>query len=164
MVERANRGNGVRARKAYTPKPVDPLAWARRLGRTREHSIPMREDEKIEVAIIFRRAFDALIKGECDGELFSGLTLPVNMAIVLCEMNIGAEYMPDAIAARDALYAITETKNKTGRYVARSKEIEALRKIIAVHEAQIDIVSMAELRAAVDDCRRRAGYGERKTA
>lgn len=151
-------------RKTYKPKPVDPLAWAKRLGRVREHSIPMRDDEKVEVAIIFRRAFDALIKGECDADLFAGLAMPVNMAIVLCEMNIGADYMPDAILARDALYAIDQTKVKTGRYVARAAEIEALRKIIEIHEAQMDVVSMAELRTAVAECKQRAGYSERKAA
>ncbi|MGL4231674.1 MAG: hypothetical protein ACRCWJ_09945 [Casimicrobium sp.] len=152
------------ARKAYQPKPIDRMAWAKRLGRVREHSIPMRDDEKVEVALIFRRAFDALTKGECDGDLFAGLVMPVNMAIVLCEMNIGAEYMPDAITARDALFAIDETKTKTGRYISRGPEIEALRKIIEIHEAQMDVVSMAELRAAVEECKQRTGYVGKKAA
>lgn len=140
----------MRKRSKYKPKGVrlDVMTWLK--------SGMLKAAEVGGGSIILNtriknhNAVDLLRQGKADKDVITVIIEALNVTEALAVNRIGDEYRTDIKAAQDAIYACCHRAVQHKRFVLTGPELVALNTAMEVHDAQLDICTVAELEAALD--------------
>ena len=140
----------MRKRSKYKPKGVrlDVMAWLK--------SGMLKASEVGGGSIILNtriknhNAVDLLRQGKAQKDDISIIIEALNVTEALAVKRIGDEYKVDIRAAQDSIYACCQRAVEHGRFVLTGPELVAINTAMEVHDAQLDICTVAELEAALD--------------
>lgn len=125
-------------RKKYRPK----YTYAQQL-QSGQDAIFTRSKEEVEpgttrtISLALIEAMDAMKTGEAQAEHFNLLSTAANLAAVLCESGVGAEYIDVCKRALHELKMTRERYYKTGRFLFTGEAIRYVTEVIDVREAQL---------------------------
>lgn len=95
-------------------------------------------------------AMDALVKGRATADDFNLLLQVSNTVQSLLLMDIGAEYADVADEGLRAMQSVGERAESMGRFVLKASEITALNAYMELHDAQIAIITVAEMNRSIE--------------
>jgi hypothetical protein len=174
---RNKHGSAARRSKPHAPRSVNRFAAFAVLINNHEKQIeaakvaelrermkqPLDTDQKQSINIAYRIAFDALASGTGQEGDWHVVVCALNIAVVLCERDIGKEFEADIIAAMDAIFRVQMGQQKTGKWaldpIANVSDCRAIEHAFDVHEAQVEIATHAELASALGEVHRRMELG-----
>lgn len=104
-------------------------------------------------------ALAALVTGAGTRDHWDLLVGAMNMANVMCEQGIGAEFRAATIAGRDAMCEVGKRWHANGRFVFRGAELAAMNEAMACHDAQLENIRAIDVDRAADEVLRRIRHG-----
>lgn len=137
----------MRKRSKYRPKPQlpDPLAWV--LNGLK----PVAEAGIVDVQIKNHNAIDALRRGAATRLDIDYIIEAFNVMEALSWLGVAAEYKDEIKSAQDALYAAAKRGVDAGyRFVLKAAELNAINLGMEVHDAQVEVTSIATMEKAMD--------------
>lgn len=132
-------------KRRYTPRPVllDTMSYVR----TGMMPVPSAKLALSELHLKNHSALDALATGQATTNSMRRLAGTMAIGITLAQrFGHGAEYAPQLHAGAAAVKAI----RARSRLVATGPELTAVKEALAVHDAQLDITTVAELEVATN--------------
>jgi hypothetical protein len=121
---------------------------------------PITGDERVGVLTSVHAAASALSRGDGDKGEWDRLVYAMNIAVILCETagnkEVGLQPVYDAM---NALIAMRERHQETGRLVFGVNELPALNAGIEVWEALVDTVSRRQYVRASEEVLTRLSHG-----
>lgn len=140
-------------RKAYKPKAVriDPVGYVL----TGMMPVAKVGNELITLRVRNHAAMAALAKGQATNADFNLVISALNMTEALMLQDMGAEFSPELKAGQEALKAIGRRSLTIGnRFVMRAEEMSALNLAFEIHDAQLEICTVAQIERAIHTVRR----------
>lgn len=140
----------MRKRSKYKPKGVrlDVMSWIKsgmlKANAVGGGSIITQTRIKNHIAI------EALRKGEATKDDMDAMISAFNVTEALAIQGMGAEYKTEIRAGQDALYNIGARAKEKGRFVLTGPELTAINTTMEIHDAQLDVCTVAELEKALD--------------
>ena len=139
----------MRKRSKYKPKGVrlDAMNWVV-TGMTK---VSAKESEYVTMHLKNMSALDSLAKGTANKKEMDICIGVINVAEALCELGFGKEYHQLVLSASSALYDVCKRSLSMGdRFVCRGQELAAIKDGYEVHDAQMEICTIADLDKALD--------------
>jgi hypothetical protein len=138
----------MRKRSRYRPKGVrlDVVGW---VIEGMKPVTAAAKDEILTLRIRNHVALDALRTGEGTKEDVDVVIAALNMTEALARLRIGAELSEQIRAGQDALYAMAQRGLRLGRFVFTGQELQAINLAMQIHDAQLDVCTIAELEKAL---------------
>jgi hypothetical protein len=134
----------------------DPSAFARAIAGVK----PLEQDQKIDLGLVYRLAFNSLRSGRGKETDFHTLACAMNIALVLCECGYGGEWIEQVKAAQDGLMRCFNRGQKTGAWGLDGDAMAAMGEAMALHDEQLALARQKEIRDAVAEVQRRIVNGE----
>ena len=100
-------------------------------------------------------AMSNMARGVGDYNDWFRLNSAINMALVMSEQGIGAEYTQEFVAASHAMLACVRRATKTERYLFTGDEIQAMNTALDSHDAQCTCVRFIDIDRAEKEVVRR---------
>lgn len=144
-------------RRKYNPNRFVTRIVANAERRRDAH--PLTGDQRTDLGLAYRLSYQTMLNGGSESAWHS-LAASLNIALILCERQIGAEYEPQIKAAMQALMRTKYRQQRTGSWALDAEGIAALRGALDVHDAQVEVAERAEIRAAIEEVYRRVDAGE----
>lgn len=139
----------MRKRSSYRPKGVrlDNMSWVK-AGLKTVGSVP-KAGTAVKLANL--AALDALILGHGTGDHSHTMREAFDMAVCLPKVNkkLGADWLPELQAAKDAAYAMHDRGERTGRFLFNGPEMQAVKQGIEIHTQQIEECTVQEMERAL---------------
>lgn len=149
-------------RKQYRPRAVGGEISMGPIGRAMQASAnrqPMTDDQARDLGIAYHLALERMLRGAGDEEAWSAVTCSLNIALVLCERDIGKEYEPMLVRALDGAFRAKVRAGRTARWAYDGDAITDIRDAFLLHDEQLKIATLGEVRAALQEVRRRIDAG-----
>ena len=136
----------MRKRSKYRPKPQlpDPLAWV--LNGLK----PIAEAGIVDVQIKNHNAIDALRRGAATRLDIDYIIEAFNVMEALSRLGVAASYKDEIKTAQDALFTAVKRGVGSGRYVLKAAELNAINLGMEIHDAQVEVTSIATMEKAMD--------------
>lgn len=134
----------------------DRLAWQHAIGM--QHGLT--QDQRGDLGLAIHTGIERMRNGiglEDDYYTFAAMA---NVSLILCERQIGGEHLGIVYAVQEALIAILQRQQRTGKWGFSGPEMQAINDAAQLHEQQIAAVPRVECRAALFEARRRAARGD----
>jgi len=137
----------VRKRSSYRPKGVrlDVMAWIKQ-GMQSMSTHPQAMTLKLKN----HAAMDELVKGRGDTTHCDVVIAALNITEALAMLRIGDDFRPEISAAQDAMFTMCRRGLKTDRYLFTGPELTTINTAMEIHDAQLDVCTLAELEKAID--------------
>ena len=123
-------------------------------------SQPMTDDQVGDLALAFRLAFQAMVSGAADEQHWSTCVCSLNIALVLAEQGIGADWEPEFNAALEGAFRAKLRAGRTGSWGFDGPAMQAIKEAFELHELQIESATKGEIKAALIEVRRRIDAGD----
>jgi hypothetical protein len=139
----------MRKKSKYKPRGVrlDAVSWVL-TGMTK---VSAKESEYRAMHLKNMSALDSLTKGTATRSEVDVVIGVINVAEALCELGFGKEYYQLVLSASSALYDVCKRSLNMGdRFVCRGQELAAIKDGYEVHDAQMEICTIADLDKALD--------------
>ena len=139
----------MRKKSSYKPRPVraDNMSWVI-AGLKPVGSVP-----KAGTALKLGNmaALDAIILGHGTGDHSHTMREAFDMAVCLPKINkkLGADWMPELKAAKDAAYAAHARGERTGRFLFTGPEMQLIKAGMEVHIQQLEECTVQEMELAL---------------
>lgn len=149
-------------RKAYRPRPVSGIGGIAAIAKRHDVQalqVPMHLDQAIDVECSYRLAFQQMTTGHATEENWAMVTFSLNMAVVMADQGLGAEYTAKINAALEGANRARMRGEKTGQYGLDGPGITAILEAFEVHNEQIRIATKTEVKAAIQEMHRRMDAG-----
>lgn len=121
---------------------------------------PLTQDDKV---YLFKQAIKSINAMQFGINLstsdFSTLCDMLNISLLLTEKDIGKEYLPDIYKAREAMQDAKQRFIKKNVLGFTASELKVVKFSLTIHQAQIDICTLAEFTNAFDDQEERIAKG-----
>jgi len=133
----------VRKRSSYRPRPklVNPVAYVI------EGLTPVKDHDSylIDLKIKNHGAMTALTRGQADKDQIEFLINMSNAAQALCMMGFKQEYVELVLEGSDALLQVGRRGTKTGSFVLRAEEMNAINLLMQVHDEQMELITVKDM-------------------
>ena len=140
----------MRKRSSYRPRGVrlDNMSWVK-AGLIQVGAVPK---AGVHLKTANLSALDDLCKGIGKGIHSHTLREATVMAIALTRINakLGVDWLPELNAAKDAVFAMHDRGEKTGRFLFTGPEMQAVRLGMEIHTQQLDECTVIEMEKALD--------------
>ena len=139
----------MRKRSKYKPKGVrlDAMHWVVS-GMTK---VSAKESEYVTMHLKNMSALDSLTKRTATRQEADIIIGVINVAEALCMLGVGSEYRQLVLDASSALYAVCKRSLELNdRFVCRGEELSAIKTGYEVHDAQMEVATLAMLDKALD--------------
>jgi hypothetical protein len=136
-------------RKKYKPKGVrlDAVQWVINGFR----NISETGDAVLHLKIKNHESIESLRKGNATRIDIDTIIGAFNIAEALARMKIGEDYSAEIKAGQDALFEVAKRGvNRDERFILKAAELVAINLTMEVHDAQLEITTVAELEKAMD--------------
>lgn len=137
----------MRKRSSYRPKGVilDTMRYVveglRRVDDTGSPALTLRLQN--------HSSLESILKGTGSRDDVDVLIASMNMAEALAMKGLGEEYRAEITAAQDAILAMAQRGLDKSRFLFTGPEMQAMRTGMEVHDAQLDVCTVAELEQAM---------------
>lgn len=149
--------------KSKSPRrKYDPDRWLRRtiaVHDARVEAAPLTSNQQRDLGLAYHLSFEQMLNGGSETAWHS-LAATLNVSLILCERGIGAEFENEIKAAMRALMRARYRQQSTGSWALDGDGLTAMRKALAIHDAQIEIAERGEIRAAINEVYRRVESGD----
>ena len=133
----------MRKRSSYRPRPklVNPVAYVI------EGLTPVKEHDSylIDLKIKNHGAMTALTRGQADKDQIEFLINMSNAAQALCMMGFKQEYIELVLEGSDALLQVGRRGAKTGSFVLKAEEMNAINLLMQVHDEQFELITVRDM-------------------
>jgi len=133
----------VRKRSSYRPRPklVNPVAYVI------EGLTPVKDHDSylIDLKIKNHGAMTALTRGQADKDQIEFLINMSNAAQALCMMGFKQEYVELVLEGSDALLQVGRRGAKTGSFVLKAEEMNAINLLMQVHDEQMELITVKDM-------------------
>jgi len=139
----------MRKKSKYKPRGVrlDTMHWLVS-GMTK---VSAKESEYVTMHLKNMSALDSLTKGTATRQEADIIIGVINVAEALCMLGVGSEYRQLVLDASSALYAVCKRSLELNdRFVCRGEELSAIKTGYEVHDAQMEVCTLAMLDKALD--------------
>ncbi|MFN3376349.1 MAG: hypothetical protein ACK40S_07345 [Burkholderiaceae bacterium] len=102
----------------------------------------------VELKIKNNLAFASLLRGEAQNAEFDTLIAMHNIVEALFRMGFGRDYSDCVIRGKAALLDVCRRWQQTGKAVCRAPELQALRDLMELHDAQMEVVTVRDIEKA----------------
>lgn len=138
----------MRKRSKYRPRGVrlDVMTWVINGMRP----VTDATDEILTLRIKNHMAMETLRKGGGTKADMDVVIAAFNMTEALARLRIGSELADKIRAGQDALYALAKRGANLGRFIFTGPELQAVNLVMEIHDAQLDVCTIAELEKAVE--------------
>jgi len=138
----------MRKRSKYRPrdKLINPVAYVI------ESLKPVKEygNYLMDLKIKNHGAMTALTRGQADRSQIDFLVNMSNSAEALCIMGFKQEYVDLIIEGSDALLQVGRRGAKTGKFVLKSDEMNAINLLMQIHDEQMEMITVKDMEKAID--------------
>jgi hypothetical protein len=139
----------MRKKSSYKPRPVraDNMSWVI-AGLKPVGSVPK---AGVHLKLGNMAALEALVKGQGEGVDSHTMREAFEMALCLVKVNkkLGADWVPELQAARDAAFAAHARGEETGRFLFTGPEMQAVKQGMEIHIQQLDECTVQEMERAL---------------
>lgn len=146
----------MKKRGAHFNRRIDPHAGL--------HAIAMQHrldaGQQADLGVALRVNLEALRTGRADETAFHALAAAINVSLVLCERDIGADYLRAIKRAQAGLLRLWTRGKQSGRWVFDGSGWHDTMVAIELHEAQMQIVTRKEASDAMREVMRRIHRGD----
>lgn len=135
--------------KKYRPKGVrlDAVQWV--IDGMKK--VTDKKSEYLTLHLKNMSALDSLVKGTANKREMDIVINVVNVSEALCKLGIGADMNNEVLRASDALFAVCKRSfDLGGRFVCRGEEIALIKEAYLIHDAQMEMATLADLDRALD--------------
>ena len=133
----------MRKRSNYRPRPklVNPVTYVI------EGLTPVKDYDSylIDLKIKNHGAMTALTRGQADKDQIEFLINMSNAAQALCMMGFKQEYLELILDGSDALFEVGRRGAKTGSFVLKAEEMNALNLLMQVHDEQLELITVKDM-------------------
>jgi hypothetical protein len=133
----------MRKKSSYRPRPklVNPVAYVI------EGLTPVKEHDSylMDLKIKNHGAMTALTRGQADKDQIEFLINMSNAAQALCMMGFKQEYVELVLEGSDALLQVGRRGAKTGSFVLRAEEMNAINLLMQVHDEQFELITVRDM-------------------
>lgn len=140
-------------RKSCNRQVRDPFAWITK--RT-----PLADDQMRDLGIAYHISLQAILRGSGTEQAWSTLACALNIALILCEQDVGAGYLPTIKIAQEALLSSRERAQKFKRWAFNGDEARVVMRAFAIHDEQIVIATRGQIVFALEEVSRRVMGGQ----
>ena len=120
---------------------------------------PAAQDAQIKLKVGYHMAMASLTKGEGTTTDWQIVSDAMNVAMVLCEMGYGEEYLPDLTLAMQAMLAVRDRYKNGASLLFRGEEMQAVNLGLELHDEQVEIVPLVSFEKALGEVNRRLVKG-----
>ena len=139
----------MRKRSKYKPKGVRLDATTYVLNGFR--LVSTTGGAALDLKIKNHSALEALRTGQAKRYDIDSIISALNVSEALSRLGIGHEYVDEIKEGQDALLELSRRGiNREDRFVAKASELTAINYGMALHDAQLDITTIAQLEKALD--------------
>jgi len=139
----------MRKRSSYKPKGVrlDNMSWIK-AGFKPVGGVPK---AGVHLKLANVAALDALILGNGTGDHSHTMREAFDMAVCLPRINpaLGADWLPELQAAKDAAYTMHDRGERTGRFLFTGPEMQVIKAGMEIHTQQIEECTVQEMERAI---------------
>jgi hypothetical protein len=139
----------MRKKSKYKPRGVrlDAMHWVVS-GMTK---VSAKESEYVTMHLKNMSALDSLTKGTATRQEADIIIGVINVAEALCMLGVGSKYRQLVLDASSALYDVCRRSFELNdRFVCRGEELSAIKTGYEVHDAQMEVATLAMLDKALD--------------
>jgi len=137
----------AKPRRKYRPKPVlaDPV------GYVVEGVQPVSSHGSYLVDLLLKNhsAMETLLKGTATKAHMNILIACHNITEALYRMGFGRDYSDCIVRGKAALLDLCGRGAKSGRFVCRAPEIQAMNDLMELHDAQMAVITVADMQKAI---------------
>ena len=137
----------MRKRSKYRPKHVllNPMGFVmENISTVRSHTAFM-----LDLKIKNHAALEALTKGKATRSDIDMLVAMGNMTEAFARMGFGSEYSDVVKEGLIALRSVGARGAESGRFILRAAEMTALNEYMELHDAQMEVVTLKDMDAAI---------------
>lgn len=145
----------MKKRGARFQRRIDPCAGLQAIAM--QHRLDPVQQSDLGVAL--RVNLEALRTGRADEAAFHTIAAAINVSMVLCERDVGADYLPAIKRAQEGLLRLWTRAKQTGRWVFDGSGWHDTAHAIDLHEAQLAVVSRKAASEAMREVMRRIHQG-----
>jgi len=139
----------MRKRSKYKPKGVRLDATTYVLNGFR--LVSATGSAVLDLKIKNHSALEALRTGQAKRYDLDSIISALNVSEALSRLGIGHEYTDEIKEGQDALLELSRRGiNRQDRFVAKASELTAINYVMELHDAQLDITTIAKLEKALD--------------
>ena len=120
---------------------------------------PMEADQQLDLGLIYRTAFQAMLDGTATEDDFEALAVSSNIALVLEEMRDDG-YMDEIKAAQDALMQCRRRGEQLGRWGLDGKGMQDVATFLAIHDEQLRTANQKSVVSALVQAKQRMTLGQ----
>lgn len=114
-----------------------------------------------DLSLLGHAALTAITQGRGTERDVDQLAVVSNVSLVLAEIGLGADLIPDVHAGQAAIMSMQARLARVGKAGATGPELQALNTLMELHDAQLSIPpTVDEMRRAVSEVRRRREAGQ----
>lgn len=137
----------MKKRSAYRPRPIlrDTMAWVL----SGFKPLVGVKDENVKLRLKNHLALEAVIKGTATPQDVDVLIAASNMAMALRRGGKGIDWTQEIRAGADAVEALRDRARTGGRRICYGPELQAIRMMMEIHDAQLDDTTLLELDTAI---------------
>jgi hypothetical protein len=139
----------MRKKSKYKPRPVrtDNLNWIL-AGMKKVGSLPT---AGVALKLKNHEALDSILKGQGTREHVDVIINAVNMAEAMVRIrdDLGADWATEIREAQDAIYTMGRRGIEKGRFAFTGPEMNAVKLVMDVHDAQLDDCTVKELETSL---------------
>jgi len=113
--------------------------------------VSAKESEYVTMHLKNMSALDSLAKGTATRQEADIIIGVINVAEALCLLGVGSEYRQLVLDASSALYAVCKRSLEfSNRFICTGVELTAIKVGYEVHDAQMEVCTLAMLDKALD--------------
>lgn len=120
---------------------------------------PASGEAQTKLKVGYHWSMNNLTKGQGTVSDWQTVADALNVAMVLCEMNYGADYLPDLEKGMQAMLSLRNRYRQTNRFIFRAEEMQAVNLGLELHDEQIAIVPLVHMEKALDEVEKRLTPG-----
>lgn len=137
----------MRKRSSYRPRPIllDTMAHVK----TSLTPVSACSEENVVMRLATHTALESVIRGDATSQDIDKLIACSNMSTALARGGKGLDWRQEIRAGADAIEAIQKRYYRWKKVQATDAELDAIRMLVAIHNAQLDDSLVQDLDRAV---------------
>jgi hypothetical protein len=155
---------GKKRDKKYRPKPKSAFGGLKTIIDRRVSEAPLTDERQTNVVLSYHTSIQAMRGGFAQQCHFDTIVYALNIGVILAENGIGEEYLTMLGSAMNAMRRCKDRYLKIGKFGLDGDGLKALEAVADVHQAQMEVATQGELKAAIDEMYRRIEENKRRAA
>jgi Holliday junction resolvase len=124
-----------------------------------ENASVLKPDQITDLGVAYWLSLENLRTGDANEESWSCVACALNVALVLCEKGIGAEYEKQLVTALDGAFRAKIRSAKSGNFRLDGEALRDIETALQIHDQQMSLAKRWEVTAAMQTIYKRLKDG-----